>query len=339
MPFNTSKLAPNFLPKKKYVVHLRNLQFYLAQGAVLTKIHRIISFHQEAWIAPYIALNTSLRQQAVDDFEKSYYKLLNNSFFGKTIENIRKRVKIVLVNSERGHAWQTSKPGFKRFTQFSPDLVGVELVQSVLTFDKPIYVGFSVLELSKLLMYQFHYNVIKRFFPNSVLCGTDTDSLIYHIKTTDLYKDLSEISDYFDFSNYKSNHPLYNNSNKSIIGKFKDETGGIPPKEYIGLRTKMYSMLVPGGDLKQTASGIKDSVKKRLLHHELYKQTLIGPSFIQSSERFEDVYINQKSFRSYNHTIKTVNVRKIGLTRYDDKRYICEDNVTTRPYGHYRNSL
>ncbi len=81
--FKSTKLAPNFFPKKNYIVHLRNLQFYLANGAELKKLHRVISFRQEAWIAPYIAENTRLRQQAVDDFEKDFFKLLNNAFFGK----------------------------------------------------------------------------------------------------------------------------------------------------------------------------------------------------------------------------------------------------------------
>ena len=119
---------------------------------MLTNVRRVIRFRQEAWIAPYIAENTRLRQAAVDKFEKDYYKLLNNALFGKTMENVRKRVKIVLVNKGRSHAWQTSKPTFKRFEIFDENLVGVEVAQTTITLDKPIYVGFSVLELSKLLI-------------------------------------------------------------------------------------------------------------------------------------------------------------------------------------------
>lgn len=256
------------------------------------------------------------------------------------MEDIRKRKKIVLVNSERGHAWQTSKPGFKRFAQFSPDLVGVELVQPVLTFDKPIYVGFSVLDLSKLLMYEFHYNIIKQRFPNAILCLTDTDSFLYYILTKDIYEDIAQMGDHFDFSDYNPSHPLYNTINKAVLGKFKDETKGLPPKELAALRSKMYSLLVPDDKklCKKTAAGVKRSVMEAALTHELYKRTLLGDPYEQATgDPIFDYYINQKTFRSYNHTLKTINQHRIGLTRYDDKRWICEDGKMTRPYGHYLN--
>ena len=233
--FSTIKLAPSLLSKTGYVTHLRNLQFYLSQGAVLTRVRRAIRFRQEAWIAPYISENTRLRQQAADDFERDYYKLLNNAFFGKTMENVRRRKKIILVNSGRSHAWQTSKPAFKRFSIFDENLVGVELMQTNITLNKPIYVGFTVLELSKLLMSKFHYEVMKPSFPKSVLCFTDTDSFLYHIECRNLYGDhLSQLKEHFDFSNYPENHRLFSNDNRSVVGKFKDETKGVPIREFIG---------------------------------------------------------------------------------------------------------
>ena len=118
------------------------------------------------------------------------------------MENIRKRIRVVLVNKARSHAWQTSKPTFKRFAIFDEDLVGVELSQTSLVFEKPIYVGFTVLELSKLLMFEWHYNTMRTIFPDSKLCYTDTDSFVYWIKTKDLYDDLGKLGSYFDFSNY-----------------------------------------------------------------------------------------------------------------------------------------
>ena len=233
--FNSTNLAPNFFPKKPYVTHLRNLQFCLSQGAKLTKIRRVIRFRQEAWIAPYIAENTRLRQQAADEFERDYYKLLNNAFFGKTMENVRRRVKIVLVNNEKSHAWQTSKPQFKRFQIFNEELVGVELSQTNITLDKPIYVGFTVLELSKLLMYKFHYDVMKPNFPDSVLCFTDTDSFLYHIKCSNLYSvHLNRLREHFDFSKYPEDHFLFSDENRAVVGKFKDETDSVPIREFIG---------------------------------------------------------------------------------------------------------
>ena len=217
------------------MIHLRNLQFYLSQDVRLIQVHRAIAFRQEAWIAPYIAENTRLRQAAVDKFEKDYYKLLNNAFFGKTMENVRKRVKIVLVHKGRSHAWQTSKPTFKRFEIFDENLVGVEVAQTTITLNKPIYVGFTVLELSKLSMYKFHYEVMKPNFPKSVLCFTDTDSFLYHLTCKNLYSEhLHRLRSHFDFSNLAEDNPLFSNENRAVVGKFKDEAEGIPIQEFVG---------------------------------------------------------------------------------------------------------
>lgn len=307
---------------------------------MLVKVHRAITFRQKAWIAPYIAENTRLRQLAVDDFERDFNKKLNNAFFGKTMENVRKRMKIVLVNSDRGHAWQTSKPTFKRFQIFDENLVGVELSQTNLTLDKPIYVGFTILELSKLLMYNFHYNVMKVNFSDSGLCFTDTDSFLYQIYCQNLYSDhLYRLREHFDFSKYPTNHSLFSVENRAVVGKFKDETDGIPIREFIGLRSKMYSILIGSDKQKNTAAGVKKYVRDRELNHELYRTILQGlVSPIPPGQPLEDHLIRQTAFRSHDHTVYTVDQCKVGLTRYDDKRWILEDGISTRPHGHHLNS-
>ena len=349
--FQSEKLAPNLQPKKAYVVHLRNLQFYLSKGVRLVGVRRAISFRQEAWIEPYISGNTALRQQAVDDFEKDYFKLLNNAFFGKTMENVRNRIRIELVNSERRHWWYTSKPSFKRFEIFDEDLVGAELAVTNVCLDRPMYVGFTVLELSKLLMYKFHYEVVKVNFPESVLCFTDTDSFLYQITCKNLYSEhLYRMREYFDFSNYPENHILFppeiseeerqivRNSNKAVVGKFKDEAAGLPLREFVGLRSKMYSILLDNGKQKNTAAGVKKCVRDRELTHSLYRRVLLGSStIIPEDQPLEDHWIRQVTFRSHNHTVFTVGQLKVGLTRYDDKRWILQDGVSTRPHGHYLN--
>ena len=254
------------------------------------------------------------------------------------MENVRKRVKIVLVNNSRSHAWQTSKPTFKRFEIFDENIVGVELAQSTLTLDKPIYVGFTVLELSKLLMFKFHYEVMRPNFADLKLCFTDTDSFMYHIKCQDLYSDhLVRLKQHFDFSKYSPHHPLFSNENKDVVGKFKDETNGIPIIEFIGLRSKCYSILTVAGKQKSTAAGVKKSVKDSHLHHALYRNILFGIE-TEQQESAEDHYIEQKTFKSQKHVIFTIHQSKVGLTRYDDKRWLLSDGVTTRPYGHYRNN-
>jgi hypothetical protein len=304
------------------------------QGVQLKRIRRAITFNQRSWIRPYISENTRLRQQATDDFGKDYYKLLNNAFFGKTMENVRKRVRIVLVNNSRSHTWQTSKPTFKRFEIFDENIVGVELAQKNITLDKPIYVGFTVLELSKLLMYKFHYEVMKNNFSDLKLCFTDTDSFLYFIKCKNLYRDhMVRMRQHFDFSNYPDTHPLFSNENKAVVGKFKDETNGVPIKEFIGLRSKCYSILTVTEKQKSTAAGVKRNVRDSDLHHDLYRQILLG-----GDQPIKDHYIRQKTFRSHKHVVYTIDQSKVGLTRYDDKRWLLNDGITTRPHGHYKNS-
>ena len=187
------------------------------------------------------------------------------------MENVRKRIRIVLVGTARSHAWQTSKPGFKRFSIFSKNLVGVEVQQPSITLDKPIYAGFTVLELSKLLMFNFHYNIFKPNVPNSTLCFTDTDSLVYHVRGSNIYDTISSMGQHFDFSNFPETSPYHNKINQAVIGKMKDECKGQPISEFVGLRAKNYSLLLNGDIQKQAAAGINRDVAKKYLKHNNLK--------------------------------------------------------------------
>lgn len=158
------KLLLTLYDKKNYVIHYRMLQCALKQGLVLTKIHRGVKFNQTTWLKPYIELNTSLRMVATNEFEKNFYKLLNNSTFGKTIENQRGRVEIYVrqkYDKRYGVSKLISRPNFKRITIFDENLVAVHMYPTKITMNKPIAVGMSVLELSKVLMYDFHYDRMK----------------------------------------------------------------------------------------------------------------------------------------------------------------------------------
>ena len=328
--FSCTKLAPNLFTKSKYICHIRCLKFYLEEGVHIDAIYRVLRFHQEAWLKPYIDYNTKKRQEATTEFKKAFHKLLNNAVFGKTMESVRRRVNIVLINKARQQKFQTSKPGFKRFSIFDEDLVGVELIKPLIQLDKPVYVGTTVLELSKLTMMNFWYRVFQPKFQRAKLCFTDTDSLLIDIPTDDLYHDLNDLKEYLDLSNYPSDHPLYDDTNKAVLNKFKDECSGSVIKEFIGLRSKCYSILIDeNGHCKQknTAAGVKKSIKKSI-HHEHYRQTL---------ENETDLYITQNLLRSYNHTVFSVCQKKVGLTAYDDKRFLLNDGINTRAYGHYRN--
>ena len=275
-----------------------------------------------------------MRQTATTDFKKAFHKLLNNACFGKTMECLRKRVNIVLLKKERSRILQTSKPGFKRFSIFDDNLAGVELTKPLVKLDKPIYIGPTVLDISKLIMQKFWYGVVKEKFPDCSLCFTDTDSLLIDIPTDDLYRVLVSIKDHLDLSNYPKDHSLYDPRNKAVLGKFKDECAGNLIQEFVGLRSKCYSLLVwedSDGELKKkqksTAAGVKKAVRSSL-HHDLYKSALINE---------EDAMITQKLLRSYNHIVHSVTQTKIGLTAYDDKRYLLNDGIMSRAYGHYLN--
>jgi hypothetical protein len=212
------KLVPNLMNKTKYVVHLRNLKFYIDQGMVLTKIHRVLKFRQEAFMEKYIMFNTGMRALAKNDFEKDLFKLMNNSVFGKTMENVRQYQDIVLVTSKEKLAKLTADPRFKRESIFSKDLVAVHRERRDVVLNKPIYIGFAVLDLSKLLMYDFHYNHVQKGYPGKArLLFTDTDSLCYHIETEDIYRDMGEDGQMYDFSDYPTNHHLHSNANKKVI--------------------------------------------------------------------------------------------------------------------------
>ena len=280
---STEKLIPNLRPKEKYIVHYRNLKLYTELGMKLSKIHRVLTFRQIPWLKTYIDFNTEKRKQATNDFEKDFFKLMNNSVFGKTMENLRKRIDVKLVNSQSKARKLTSKPTFHAFKIFNEDLVAVHMLKQKLYLNRPIYVGFSILDLSKTLMYDFHYNHIKKTYGSlAQLLFTDTDSLCYCIETDDIYADMLQHKHLFDTSEYDTKHPLYNIENKKILGKMKDETKGIPIEEFVGLKSKMYSLIYKEkGQIieKKTAKGIKKSVIKQHTRHEHYKQCLLERKF------------------------------------------------------------
>ena len=184
------KLIPTLSDKEKYVLHYRNLQLYTDLGLEITKIHRVLEFNQSPWLRQYIDFNTEKRKNAKNAFEKDFFKLMNNSVFGKTMENIRKRVDVRLVTDEKKLLKYVSKPTYVSTKIFNENLVAVHKIKETLTLNRPAYVGMSILDLSKTLMYDFHYNYIKKKYGNKAkLLFTDTDSLTYEIKAVDVYQD------------------------------------------------------------------------------------------------------------------------------------------------------
>ena len=321
------KLIPTLGYKEKYVLHYRNLQLYLNLGMKLKKIHRVLEFNQSPWLKEYIDFNTVKRANAKNSFEKDFFKLMNNSVFGKTMENLRKRVDIRLVTNEKQLFRWISRPSFVSAKLFNEDLVAVHKIKETLTLNRPAYVGMCILDLSKTLMYDFHYNYIKdKYGDKAKLLFTDTDSLMYEIETKDVYKDLFVDKEKFDNSDYSKDSPFYFGENKKVIGKFKDEAAGIPITEFVGLKSKMYSYVKDNGLGGKTAKGIKKYVIETDIKHMNYNNVLQN----NTQMRHKMVCI-----RSVEHQLGTYEINKISLSCFDDKRYIHDNGITSYAYSHY----
>ena len=199
------KFVCNLRNKKKYVVHIRSLKQALNHGLKVKKVHRIIEFNQEAWLKTYIDMNTELRKIAKNDFEKDFFKLMTNAVFGKTMENFRKNRDIKLVITDKKRSKLVSEPNYHTMNYISEDLSIIEMKRTKVKMNKPIYLGLSILEISKLLMYKFWYDYMKTKYGDNVkLCYMDTDSFIMNIKTEDFYKDIANnVEKRFDTSIYE----------------------------------------------------------------------------------------------------------------------------------------
>lgn len=329
------KLVPNLYNKYNYVIHYVHLKKCIEHGLVLRKIHRAITFKQSAYMKQYIELNTELRQKANSVFEQDFFKLLNNSVFGKTLENNERKVNVQLINQWNDTTNITKKqtsadkliasPHFHSVSIFNENFVAIQMKPDRVILDKPIYIGFTVLELSKAYMYDFHYNIVKPFYKDRVqLCYTDTDSLVYNIDTDDFYLDLkNEFLSYFDTSNYgennKFNLPL---QNKKVPGLFKDEMGGKIITDFVGLRSKLYCIKTKETTIKK-AKGVKANIVRDLSLKD-YEKVLINNEIIRKKNIL---------FKSIKHEIFTRSVNKVALSANDDKRSISQNKISTKAWG------
>ena len=184
---------------------------------------------------------------------------MNNSLFGKTMENIFKLVNVELVTESQKLKKLVAKPTFKVAKKFNEHLVGVNMVREKLSFNKRVYTGFPLLDLSKVLMYQFHYQYILSKYASThlKLLFTYTDSLCYQVFTDDFYRDIQPDLEKFDTADYPKQHVLHSPMNKKVIGKFKDETSSCPIRELVGLRSKMYTFFLKndGKEKKEDSRG------------------------------------------------------------------------------------
>ena len=273
------KLVPNLKDKKNYIIHIGALDQALRHGLVLEMIHRAIEFNQTDWTKPCIDFNTKLRTAATNDFEKDFCKLMSNSVFEKTMENIRKHRNIKLVTNKDKYLRTVMKPNFKSGVLFGENLMECKMGHTKVVMKKPVYLGQTILDLSKIIMYEFHYDYMKPKFEGLQLCYMDTDWLVYHIKTKDFYADIAnDVEERFDTSGYIPDRPLPTGKNKKVIGLMKDELGGTIMTEFVSLRPKLYSYKKQDGSEDKKCKGIKKYAVKKTLTFEDYKNCLFEDS-------------------------------------------------------------
>ena len=316
------KLCCSLDDRINYKVNYRLLKLVLKLGFKLIKVNKVVEYEQKPFMKEYILLNTELRKKAKSDFEKDFFKLMNNSCYGKTMENVRNRIEFKLVSNVDDF---DKLKRIKKVTIFNETLVGAHLSKYSIKLNKPIYMGQNILDDSKLLMNNFHYNFMMKKIEsqNLKLLFTDTDSLAYEIKNNDIYEIMKNNKSEFDLSNFKND--LYDNTNNKVIGKFKDECAISPIIEFVGLRSKVYSYLTENDENIKKNKGIKKSVVEKFITHNDYKNCLNN----------DDIkYVVQNTFRSYKHNIYTVSQRKKALCATDDKVYICDNNIDTLTHGH-----
>ena len=321
------KLVCNLRNTKKYVVHIKSLKQALNYGLKLKKVHRIIEFNQEAWLKPYIDMNTELRKIAKSDFEKDFFKLMNNAVFGKIMGNVRKHRDIKLVTTDKKRSKLVSEPNYHSMNYISEDLSIIEMKRTKVKMKKPIYLGLSILEISKLLMYEFWYDYMKPKYGDTVkLCYMDTNSFIMNIKTEDFYKDIvNDVEKRFDTSNYECDRPLPTGKNKKVIGLMKNELGERVITEFVALRPKTYSYLTDDCKEHKKAKGTKKCLIKRMIKFDDYKHGLLNSEVILKS---------QQTFISKGHDVYTENINKIALSYNGNKRIVSSDKITSYPYGY-----
>ena len=242
------------------------------------------------------------------------------------MENVRNHRDIKLVTSDKRRKRLVSEPNYHSHKKFSDHLMAIEMKKTRVKMTKPLYLGMSILDISKILMYEFWYDYINpKYGDRAKLCYTDTDSFIIYIKTEDFFEDISDyVERCFDASNYNDKRPLPIDKNKKLPDLFKDELGGKIMTEVFALTTKTYAYLMDDGSDHEKAKGTKKCVIKQKLMFENYKDYLLNK---------KTVYRSQERFKTCYHDVYTEEVNKTALSSNDDKRLQTSDKITTYPYG------
>jgi DNA polymerase type B, organellar and viral len=322
------KLLSTYYPKQEYVVHYMLLKYWLFKGVKITKIHRVMYCRQSYWLKEYIDFNCSKRSEATNKFLQDLYKLIMNSFYGKTCENVRNQRILKIYHDSKSFQKDILKENIIKEKIYNDDLAMIEFRKLTVQLNKPIFIGFTILDLSKLHMQQMWYDKLKIMYDERIqLLGTDTDSFIIHIKTKDVYTDMQtkDFIGLLDTSNFAPNN-IYGipQRNHKVTGLIKDEMGGNIIEEFVGLRAKCYSTKQLCGKEVHKHKGVPNIINAS---HEQYKSVLMD----QVSQSWEYELIRQSG-----HDIQTILQQKVALSGNDTKRYISDDGIHTLPYGHFK---
>jgi hypothetical protein len=321
------KLLTTFFPKQRYVLHFLTLQFYLELGVRLLRIRRVMRFDQKPIFAKYIRHNLEKRNEATSEFGKTIMKLNNNSIFGKCCQSARKQRDIELINDNERAKKMLSDHRVTNFTRYDDNLVTVERKKTCVTLDRPVYLAAAILELSKLVIFKFFYQVLLPKFGSKItILYSDTDSFILEVCTDDLYADLEDVKEYLDTSNYPKDHPLFDKTKKGQFGLFKDESP--PPNiiaEFCGLKPKSYAYSTVTDKEAIRSKGVPKSVIKHMLCLDRFKNALEGNIHKVTYKKIEP-----KQFKVF-----IAEKEKIALSPFDDKRYWI-DATTSVPFGYFK---
>lgn len=348
------KLIVSLLDRQNYVIHYTLLIQCLNLGMKLTRIHRILKFKQSHWLKEYVDLNTSMRVKAKTTFERDLYKNMVNVIYGKSIQDIRKHRNIKLVRKwegKKGAEGYISLPTFHSATIFNENLVAIELNKTKIFYNKAIYVGMSILDISKCLFYDYYYNYFRKALNTSDISNRldliycDTDSLIFHIFCSDFYSIIRrDNNNIFDTSDYPADN-IFNikQMNGRKLGYIKDELKGNIIHEFVALKSKMYAFLSgpPSLVTNSSSSSNNDSNQKILLEKKrakgVGKFAVAKLAFNQYKEALFDgtvFYSKFNKIQSEKMCVYSMTVCKKSLDNFDDKRIILEDNIHTVPWGY-----
>ncbi|XP_063835691.1 uncharacterized protein LOC135084888 isoform X1 [Ostrinia nubilalis] len=326
------RLVADLTSKTRYTLHHSYLIQCLKNGLKLEKVHRVLKFKQRPWLKPYIDFNAEKRKAATCELEEDFYKLMNNSIAGKSMQNDENYFNLKIIDNWF-HQWKNLSghslvggANYHSHAVINDNLMMIQLNKTKREFKNPIYIGFSVYDLSKAYMYDFHYNFMKPKYGNKLkLLYTDTDSFIYQIYTKDYYSEIRPyLAERFDTSNYPEDNALYSQENKMKLGFFKDELKGDVVKEFVALRPKVY-MIQSKNDFKRKAAGVPEAFSKKFTMED-YKKCLR-----EQKKDFREMF----RIQPVGNDIYTQKVRKVALSPAYFNRQLLKDGINSLPFGHY----